>query len=698
MTVVFRHGDLGTAGTNITAKVRQPGGGAAAWTLTEAAEKGAPAMSGFATEDPAAAVSLVGQKEVHAEDTAAADPTIFAGFFDTRHVGRAGERALIVAGEREWDATTTDLNVLLSDYIIGSGKRPAESDIERIDWLLSSGYLPLGDAGFIDRDSPTALPAADYTGRFASDVLAECCNLSGKNYFVRWEQGAFFPDPSSPWAPDSIATTFVPPDPAHVPPIPSALDVLGGRYGGPPGGGGSGDTYVPAPVPVYPSTSEHSAGGNYAFFGPSQWDANCNPHALFGHGLFVIQTGGMVAAARWTWDLEAAGRPPIATVGLNFCGPRLIPGWPLHASWSIQVCDLDPEIGPPGWVTLFDQADIDALWASGGAPLVVPAAHLWHRYWSVYMTFGVEEAAMEGDWASMSGGFLLWKALGTPGPVLCYHDYNWAGDSSGCSISNVLSEIDNVTVFGPSPGDRLTRNPGRVYSGCWFEYSGGHVYETNPTTLGAFRHRDVRSSDMNCQTVSAASALALAYLARCATEEDRYVANLDNVPASSLGLMRPGQRIPVHLTHVDGYTEWTYMAIMRRSVTAVAAGSYKVQLELANPVLTGFQPGAFLSPSLWSNNIGQVVAPAPSDLSTAVSGQRVPPTFITNGDGWSVSFGLPGPYIPGSLLVWVDALPVEQASIFEVDPAGAWFQLDFAPAGADGSVAAQAVVASWQVA
>jgi hypothetical protein len=139
------------------------------------------------------------------------------------------------------------------------------------------------------------------------------------------------------------------------------------------------------------------------------------------------------------------------------------------------------------------------------------------------------------------------------------------------------------------------------------------------------------------------------------------------------------------------------MAIMRRSVTAVAAGTYKVQMELSNPVLTGFQPGTFLSPSLWSQNIGQVVTPAtvPAD---AVSGQRVPPTFLAYGNGSTALFTVSTPYIPGSLLVYVDAQPVEQTSIAETDPAAGTFTLDFAAAGAAGSVTAEAIAASWQVA
>ena len=68
MTVTVRHGDLGSASTDISAAVRLPGGDANPWQLEEGGEKGTTAMSSLMVEDPGAALSLIGLKEVHVED------------------------------------------------------------------------------------------------------------------------------------------------------------------------------------------------------------------------------------------------------------------------------------------------------------------------------------------------------------------------------------------------------------------------------------------------------------------------------------------------------------------------------------------------------------------------------------------------------------------------------------------------------
>ena len=283
-----------------------------------------------------------------------------------------------------------------------------------------------------------------------------------------------------------------------------------------------------------------------------------------------------------------------------------------------------------------------------------------------------------------------------PGPTLCYHEYDWSGDEASIGVSNVLSEVDSVSTFAPASDDQMDRDPSRVYSGCWFEYNGGHVYVPNGTTEAAFRHRDVRASDLNCNSAAGATILATAYLARCETEEDRISVVLHAVPAASVNLARPGQRIPVKFSHIPNYESGAWMTITRRTVAPDAYGLYDMTLDLAIPVLTGYHPAAALNPSLYSQNIGQVIDPA-TDLSTATIGQTVPPTVVGTGDGATVLFTLATGYLSGSVRVWVDGQPVPQASITETNPVAGTITLDFAPAAAVGSVAAQSVVASWQI-
>jgi hypothetical protein len=199
---------------------------------------------------------------------------------------------------------------------------------------------------------------------------------------------------------------------------------------------------------------------------------------------------------------------------------------------------------------------------------------------------------------------------------LAYHPVVWSGNTAAASISNVFGAANGSTVFAPAAGDRLVRDPQRVYSGCLFEYAGGRVYVTNPTTASNFRQREIRATDMTVGKPASAKRLATAYLARCATEEDHMTVHLANVPPASLGKMRPGQRISVRLSEVDGYTAGTYMAIIRRGVGPVAGGLYDVTLELRNPILTGFwgvgHKQGILNPSTRALNVGLSTAQAAS--------------------------------------------------------------------------------------
>jgi hypothetical protein len=681
MTVSVRWGNLGTATTDITSKVRQasaPGASVQApvWSLTEGAEKGTMSTSGFMVEDPTAAQTIVGLKECHFEDSACVDPTIFAGFFDVRAVSRAV--ALLTGGARAWDAQVTDLNVLLGDHIIDSGKRPAETDIQRIDWLLASGYLPIGDAGFIDRTGPTNLPAADYTGRFPSDVLAECSNLSGRNYFVRWEQVCTFADCTSPWA-AAMASSYVAPFFNGVSWVASSLDVLGGKWtvSGTP-------TYVAAGSP-YTSTHALSTSGDVNF-GSQQVNANNGTNFGFGTSGNYVTGTGMGADGRWVWDLNAAGLPRIATIGIVEW-TRGVLGYPAAGNWYIEYSD-----DGTNWTVLFDQTAITAAVVQGSTSILsVPVCAGQHRYWSLHMIASVP--GTNNAWASWALGLLLWSGSNSgPGPALGYHALNWAGDTSTLAISNVLADIDNVTTFGPSPGDKLTRDPARVFSGVWFEYNGGHVYVTNGTTLANFRHRDVRASDLNCTTAAAATDLANAYLARITSEEDRITINIDRVPAASVNKARPGQRIPVKFSHQPGYSAGAYLVILRRTVSPQRNGLYRLMLECAQPVFTGFNASVFLAPSLW-HSPGAVVATS-NNPTTALVGQWIDPTVIGTGDGVTTLFTLGSAYQTGSVRVWVDGQAVPQASITETS--ATQITLDFAPAGVRGSTSAQSVVASWQ--
>ena len=375
MSAVFTYNGLTLTG------VRQPGGlgQPTPWALTEVANKGEAGLSGFDMEDIGSAWSIVGLKEFYAEESATTPVRIFSGYATDRTIGRSP--SMVVGSDRTWDWNVADLNARLGDIIFlsKSGKRPAETDVQRINWMLgffTSYSFPVLTSALYDTSAPVAMDAADYTGRYPKDLLNECSNESGKTFYLFW--------------------------------------------GGP----------------------------------------NAN---------------------------------------------------------------------------------------QGGTPLAVR---------------------------------------------LAYHTPIWSSFTAAGSISNVTGAANGTTVFAPGAADRLKRDPAKTYSGCYLEYSGGHVFVQNATTLSNFRHRDTRATDMGATKPATAIRWATNYLNTVSTEEDTMTVHLDNVPAASLGNFRPGQRVLVTLQEVTEYASGAYMAIIRRTVSPIAMGTsglYKLTLDLDTPHLTTFR-------------------------------------------------------------------------------------------------------------
>jgi hypothetical protein len=131
----------------------------------------------------------------------------YTGFFRERiyRRGDTSRPSLITGVARQITATLEDVNSQAAWRIItgkyGSGKRPAETDVQRIQWILGTYYLPAhygnaytpswtdwNDAGFIDTTNPVNMDANDYTGQTPADVLHDCALASGKNWwFGHWE-------------------------------------------------------------------------------------------------------------------------------------------------------------------------------------------------------------------------------------------------------------------------------------------------------------------------------------------------------------------------------------------------------------------------------------------------------------------------------------------------------------------------------
>ena len=147
-----------------------------------------------------------GLKRIWIDETScpAGDQRLFTGWFGDRRY-RRGTDSLITGVARKLDATIVDSNTMLSFRVFapvnGSNSnaynasnsfiRPAETDLQRVTALLAVPFLTsVHDTGFIDSSGGIAMDAVDYTGQHAADVLNDCAQASGRNFFVRYDETA----------------------------------------------------------------------------------------------------------------------------------------------------------------------------------------------------------------------------------------------------------------------------------------------------------------------------------------------------------------------------------------------------------------------------------------------------------------------------------------------------------------------------
>lgn len=179
--------------------------------ITEA-ELGAVGISSARIDDPAGTAGngtdgIPGLKQLSVNEGRAPSGNRRIGEFyiTDRHYSRGDQGvspSLITGVERIVDITLADINSFLSFRIFRNGSntsfnRPAETDVARVQAMLSVSFLSdtLFD-GLVGTSSTVAMDAVDYTGQRPSDVLNDCAQQSGKNFFVFYDEaGTYTPSP-----------------------------------------------------------------------------------------------------------------------------------------------------------------------------------------------------------------------------------------------------------------------------------------------------------------------------------------------------------------------------------------------------------------------------------------------------------------------------------------------------------------------
>ncbi|HEU4674211.1 MAG TPA: hypothetical protein VFS32_15060, partial [Candidatus Limnocylindrales bacterium] len=102
-------------------------------------------------------------------ETTCTPTRIFKGWIGERDIARGdGDRSSLRTGvARQWTVQVMDINNILHRHVLrGSGaNRPAETDIERVNWLLDEvGSVNIADYGLIATTGGVDMDAADYRG------------------------------------------------------------------------------------------------------------------------------------------------------------------------------------------------------------------------------------------------------------------------------------------------------------------------------------------------------------------------------------------------------------------------------------------------------------------------------------------------------------------------------------------------------
>lgn len=164
--------------------------------------------------------------------------------------------------------------------------------------------------------------------------------------------------------------------------------------------------------------------------------------------------------------------------------------------------------------------------------------------------------------------------------------------TSTLTISNVLSDVDDVTCFSPYEDASSLVDPSEVYSNIRYVYKGGAVYRTNAAGAAFFTgdpgHRDTLVENDRVGKLSTATTFADRILLRDSVEAQSIDLTV-RLPAAKVGLIQAGHRLAVRLSHVPGFTTSTYTRVETLSLvqTDSSPDYYDLTLHLSTHGLPG---------------------------------------------------------------------------------------------------------------
>ena len=165
------------------------------WEFTEKAEEGAFGSGVIWLSDPDMDLDVDGLRAYFVLEDAseATDNVLWGGFVVDPEVSR-GEQGTTHYDPlaRAWQLQLTDRNGYWNRRVmVGTDcKRPAESDVTRMQWLLTTSEASwLDDATtYLATGSPSNMDKVDYRGQYLNQILDDCAQHTGKNWWVQLQE------------------------------------------------------------------------------------------------------------------------------------------------------------------------------------------------------------------------------------------------------------------------------------------------------------------------------------------------------------------------------------------------------------------------------------------------------------------------------------------------------------------------------
>jgi hypothetical protein len=112
---------------------------------------------------------------------------LHSSFIGTRDVARGQGDSLITTVARRWTVELIDFNSFLGFHVFteSDANRPAETDFERVTWLLTSSFIAgeLHDTGYVETGIGVDMDPADYRLQRPVDLLNDCAQVSNRNFY-----------------------------------------------------------------------------------------------------------------------------------------------------------------------------------------------------------------------------------------------------------------------------------------------------------------------------------------------------------------------------------------------------------------------------------------------------------------------------------------------------------------------------------